>query len=353
MSGKEGADEFGGVTIGKKEADGVTSAKSKGFAVNGDLPRRGEFEVRDDSFQTAGIFHGENERAVSTFDAKIEEKGEEPFAGEFVVVEGQNLLDTGGVIRAGGEIGAEEEIIRGAKQGSEPGQDDLGLEVWNHAKKGDQPRGVGADGRREDFRQVIGGGEVADERMAFDVRQGIENCGARDEDHGDADIREGAGGLFAVSTQQLQEAQVLLAAAAAKGNQMDVGRADAFGGGDEGSVIGRGAIGIGARGGKGIVEGEPFLGLSDGVVVELVVDLPRAEGLKQIEAHLAGKLARMDDDLRGRRHGELLPEVEGQNKTGVPETPYRGCPYCSRHGSLQVRRRVVLTRRRLNLTVYI
>ena len=125
MCGEEGADEFGSMTPGKKEPDGVAGAESKGFAVNADLPRRGEFEIRDDAFQITGVFHGENERAVAAFNAEVEEEGEEPFAGEVVLVERQNLLDAGGVIGARGEIGAEKEIIRGTKQGGKPGQDDL------------------------------------------------------------------------------------------------------------------------------------------------------------------------------------------------------------------------------------
>jgi hypothetical protein len=360
VGGKEGTDEFGGVAIGKKEADGVAGAESKGFAVNRDLPRRGEFKIGDDAFQSAGVFHGEVERAIVAFHAKIEEEGEEPFAGEVVVIEGQNVLDAGGIIGARGEIGAEEEIICGTKQRGKPRQDDLRLEVGNHTEEGDEPRGVGMNGRREDFRQIIGGGEVADERMTFIVRQGSKNCLARDENHGDADIGEGAGGLFVVLAEQLQQAQVFLAAAAAEGNQMNAGRADLIGGGGEGSVIGRGAIGIGARRGKGIVESEPLLGLFDGVVVELVVDLPRAEGLEQIATHLAGELARMDGDLGRRRHGRLLPEVATQNKAHLTNNGIKragkavwGLSVLLPRGSLQVRRRVVLTRRRPNLTVYI
>ena len=92
----------------------------------------------------------------------------------------------------------------------------------------------------------------------------------------------------------MEEAGVLLTATTAKADQMDGRRGDVLGGSGEAEVIGRGAIGIGARRGEGLVKGEPFLGLLDAVVVELVIDLARAEGVEEIAPDIFRELAGMD-----------------------------------------------------------
>ncbi len=209
LSREERADEFGRVAIGKEEANGIAGAEIKGFPVHLNEARPNEFEIRDDAFQAGGgVFDGEARRAVGAFDAEIEQEGKEPFAREFVVIERKHALDARGIIGSGGEIGAEEERIRRAQQRGEPGQDDFRFEVRNHAEKGDEPRGLGMDGRREDFGQILRRGEVADERMAIQRRQRGQDRGAGRQHHCDAHVGGRIGNLLAGLTEQLQQPRV-------------------------------------------------------------------------------------------------------------------------------------------------
>jgi len=294
---EQGADAVGGVAIGKEQADGFAGTEVEGFVVNRDLARLGETKVGGDAFESIArsvFLDDEAQVAVGAFDAEVEEEGQEPVAGEVVVVEREDALDAGGVIGAGREIGAEEQIIGRAQETGEAREDELRLEIGDHAEERDEAGVGGIDLAVEDGGQVVGGGEVAHERVTIRGGQGGEGGGAGREDHGGADIGRGVGDLAAGLAQQLEETGVLLTATAAEADEVDGGRGDVFGGGGEAEVIGRRAIGIGARGGEGLVEGEPFLGLFDAVVVEFVIDLARAEGVEQIAPDILRELAGMD-----------------------------------------------------------
>src|SRR5437868_541796 len=81
-----------------------------------------------DPFQSAAVrvfLDDEAQGAVAALDAEVEKKGQQPVAGEVVVVEWQDALDASGVVGAGGEIGAEEQIIGRAQETGEAREDEL------------------------------------------------------------------------------------------------------------------------------------------------------------------------------------------------------------------------------------
>ena len=96
-------------------------------------------------------------------------------------------------------------------------------------------------------------------------------------DHRCADVRRGIEHFFARLAESTEESRIFLAAAAAESYDMDPLCGDPSGGGGETAVIGRGAIGVGAGWGIGPVEFEPFLGLLEAVIMELVIDLARVQ----------------------------------------------------------------------------
>ena len=65
----------------------------------------------------------------------------------------------------------------------------------------------------------------------------------------------------------------------------------------EAPIVRGGAVGIRARGGKGLVQRQPLLGLLDAVVMELVVHLARAQRLQQIAPHILRELAGVNRHL--------------------------------------------------------
>src|SRR5258708_5527815 len=106
---EQGADAVGGVAIGKEKADGFAGAEFEGFIVNLNLARLSETKVCRDALESAArrvFLDDEAQRTVAALDAEVEEKGQQPVAGEVVVVEREDALDSGGVVGAGGEIGA-------------------------------------------------------------------------------------------------------------------------------------------------------------------------------------------------------------------------------------------------------
>ncbi len=72
----------------------------------------------------------------------------------------------------------------------------------------------------------------------------------------------------------MEEASIFLSATAAKANNTDARVGDEGGGGLESAVVNGEAIRIESSGGKSVVEGEPFLSLFVGVVMEFGLDLP-------------------------------------------------------------------------------
>ena len=65
----------------------------------------------------------------------------------------------------------------------------------------------------------------------------------------------------------------------------------------EAAVVSGGAVRIRARGGEGLVQRQPLLGLLDAVVVELVVHPARAQRLQQIAPHILRELAGVNGHL--------------------------------------------------------
>lgn len=314
---KEGVDAVGGMAIGIEEANEFARKKREGFIVHLKLARLGKIKVRHDSFQTAAsrvILDGKTQFAIPLLHPEVEQKGEQPIARKRIIVERENALDASEVIRAGREVGAEKQMVVRAHEGGESRQNVLRFEVRDHAEEGDEPRGMSVGVLIEDGGEIISSGEIANQRMAILIGNSRQRRRARDEYHGRADIRGSVSNMLSSLPQQVEKARVFLAAATTKADQMDRIRSEAWRGGGEAGVVNRGAIGIGARGGIGLVEGKPFLGLFDAVVMELVVDLARAEGLKQIVADGFGKLAGMDGHMGNGRHARLLPQPDGEHK---------------------------------------
>ena len=90
-----------------------------------------------DAFQTVRpvIFNFEMQLAVVVLHAEIVQERHQPVAGEGIVVLRKNLLHSGGIIVPGGQVRAEQQNILWANQRCELGQDDLRLEIRNHAEK--------------------------------------------------------------------------------------------------------------------------------------------------------------------------------------------------------------------------
>lgn len=281
------------------------------------VTRLGKMKVGHDSFQAAAggvILNGESQLAIPLPHAEVEQKGEKPIARGRVVVERENTLNAREVIRAGCEVGAKKQLVAGAHEGGESRQNMLRLKVRDHAEESDEPRGIGVGMLIENGGEIIRRGKVADERVAIAIGNGFQRGRARDEHHGHADIRRGVGHALSGLAQQVEEARVFLAATATETDQMDGGRSETWRGSGETGVVNRGAISIGAGGRIGLVEGEPFPGLFDAVVMELVVDLTGAEGLKQIVADSFRELAGMNGHMGDGRHARLLPQPGAEHK---------------------------------------
>src|SRR5437016_64466 len=74
-------------------------------------------------------------------------------------------------------------------------------------------------------------------------------------------------------------------------------------------VVNSFAIRIRARRRISLMQRQPLLGLLDAVVVELVVDLARAQRFDQVAPHGVGELTGTNEHI-GSGHDELLAETE-------------------------------------------
>ena len=151
----------------------------------------------------------------------------------------------------------------------------------------------------KDFRQVVRGGQIADERETVFLRHDGERRPAGSQHHGRADIARDIKHLPAAGFQQFQQAGVFLSAAATEADDVNALRLDLRHRRLETLLVNGPAIRIVARGRIRLVQGEPFLGLPDAVVVELVVHAPRTERVEQIAPDVFRKLAGVNRDIGG------------------------------------------------------
>ena len=103
--------------------------------------------------------------------------------------------------------------------------------------------------------------------------------------------------MRAVLLQQAQQARVFLPAATTQSDQMDRNRPASARGRGKARIITRLAILVRSRGGIGLVEFEPFLGLLVTVVVKLVVDLAQPQRVEEVRRDFFGELAGVNRDM--------------------------------------------------------
>ena len=116
------------------------------------------------------------------------------------------------------------------------------------------------------------------------------------QDHRYGDVHRYVGDGFAGGVEEFDEAGVFLSAATAEANQLHFPALDPFRRPGEGFIVDSEAVGIGAGRGLSFVQGEPFLGLFDAVVVELMIDAAVADGIDKVLSNAVRKLAGMDID---------------------------------------------------------
>ena len=121
-------------------------------------------------------------------DAQIMQEGQQPVAGLRVVVAGQNLLNSRGVVGTGGQIGAEKQEIAGTQQRGQPRHDDFRFKIGNHAEESDHMNGGRVFLMAKYFGQIICAGEVADQRMAAYSRNGALGGAGGCQDESQADV---------------------------------------------------------------------------------------------------------------------------------------------------------------------
>src|SRR5947208_5062375 len=93
--------------------------------------------------------------------------------------------------------------------------------------------------------------------------------------------------------------RVFLTASATNPEQMNVVGLQLLAGGLKRSIVSPSAIGVRARWGVSLMQGQPFLGLLDAIVMKLVVHLPGTQRFQQIVSDLVRKLARVNRDVSG------------------------------------------------------
>lgn len=236
----------------------------------------------------AGLGDAELDLIGVGFEAGVGEGGDEPLAGEGVVVAGEDFLEAGVVVGSGGEVGAEEESVVGAEKIGEEGEDLGGLEVGKHAEEGEEAAGRGGGERGVDAGGVI---KVEDDGVAGDGGKRVGDSLMGGEGEGEADVAGdvvGGGGLV-VGLELLEEGEVFLAAAAAEADELDGFVAEGFGDFSEGLTVGVEDGGIGAGGRMGFVKGEPAGGLLGGFVVEAMGHLALAERGEVVGAPMFGE----------------------------------------------------------------
>jgi hypothetical protein len=91
---------------------------------------------------------------------------EEPFAGERIVVLGEDGIQGSREIGVGGKISAQEELIVRCKERSQERQDLFRCEVGKDAEAGHEATGTGGVQAVEVTGQIGGGGEVTEHGVA-------------------------------------------------------------------------------------------------------------------------------------------------------------------------------------------
>ena len=146
-------------------------------------------EVGGDAFEAGTIlFDVELDCAVSVFDAQIDKEREQPISSEPIIVTWQHFSHAALVIRARGQVGAEQKRILRANKARELGEYPAWFGIGNHTKKRVEPWAAGWRYLVQDLGKISGILQIANQSNTILVGQERQGGFARLENQWQADI---------------------------------------------------------------------------------------------------------------------------------------------------------------------